>query len=57
MCSNKVTKRRGWYLATARKDDEKKEYFDSLEELEGKVGQLADWIRESRHFIAFTVSR
>ena len=42
---------------TARKDEEKKEYFDSPEELERKVGQLADWTRESKHFIAFTVSR
>ena len=41
---------------TARKDDEKKEYFDSPGELEQKVGELADWIRESKHFIAFTVS-
>ena len=32
---------------TARKDDEKKEYFDSPGELEQKVGELADWIRDT----------
>ena len=42
---------------TARDDEEKKEYFDSPEELERKVQQLAHWIRESKHFFAFTVSR
>ena len=41
---------------TARDDDEKKEYFDSPEELDRKVQQLADWIRESKHFFVFTVS-
>lgn len=41
---------------TARGDDEKKEYFDSPEELERKVQQLAEWVRESKHFIVFTVS-
>jgi NAD-dependent SIR2 family protein deacetylase len=39
---------------TARDDDEKKEYFDSPEELDRKVQQLADWIRESKHFFVFT---
>ncbi len=43
--------------STARKEDEKREYFDSPEELDRKVSQLAEWIRESRHIIAFTVSR
>ena len=42
--------------STARADDETKEFFDSPEELERKVTQLADWIRRSKHFIAFTVS-
>lgn len=42
--------------ATARDKDEAKEYFDSPEELEKKVTQLAAWIRESRHMIVFTVS-
>lgn len=41
---------------TARPESEKKEHFDSPEVLEGKVKQLAQWIRESDHFIAFTVS-
>jgi NAD-dependent SIR2 family protein deacetylase len=35
-------------------EDEKKEYFDAPEELEEKVNQLAEWILESEHFIAFT---
>lgn len=40
---------------TAHKtEEEKKEYFDSPEELDLKVTQLATWVRESRHFIAFT---
>ena len=41
---------------TARDDDGKKEFFDSPEELERKVQQLAEWVRESRHFFVFTVS-
>lgn len=41
---------------TARKGSEKKEYFDPPDVLEGKVKQLAQWIRESEHFIVFTVS-
>ena len=40
---------------TAHKtEDAKKEYFDSPEELDIKVTQLAEWVRESDHFIAFT---
>jgi NAD-dependent SIR2 family protein deacetylase len=35
-------------------DEEKKEYFDSEEELEFKLEQLAFWILESQHFTAFT---
>ncbi len=42
--------------STIREEDETKEFFDSPEELEAKVSQLADWIRQSKHFIAFTVS-
>ena len=42
--------------STARKEEEKKEYFDTPEELERKVQQLAEWIRESKHFFVFTVS-
>ena len=42
--------------STARDEDETKEYFDSPEELEKKVSQLAEWIRESKHMIVFTVS-
>ena len=41
---------------TARSDDEKKEFFDSPEELDWKVSLLAQWMRESKHSIAFTVS-
>ena len=40
---------------TAHKtEDAKKEYFDTPEELELKVAQLAAWVRESDHFVAFT---
>ena len=42
--------------STARSDDETKEYFDSPEDLEKKVTQLAEWIKESKHMIVFTVS-
>ena len=41
---------------TARKEEEKKEFFDPPEILEEKLDQLAQWIRESRHMITFTVS-
>ena len=41
---------------TARAEDEKKEFFDPPEVLESKVEQLAQWIRESKHMITFTVS-
>lgn len=40
---------------TARSEEDKKEYFDSPEELEKKVGQLAALVKKSKHFIAFTV--
>ena len=40
---------------TAHKtEEEKKEYFDPPDVLEAKVTQLAEWIRTSDHFIAFT---
>ena len=42
--------------STARDEDETKEFFDSPEELDKKVSQLADWVRESKHMIVFTVS-
>ena len=42
--------------STARKDKDKKEYFDSPEELERKVHQLSDWVRATKHFFVFTVS-
>ena len=41
---------------TARKEEEKKEFFDPPEILEEKLEQLAQWIRESKHMITFTVS-
>lgn len=40
---------------TAHKtEEEKKEYFDTPEELDLKVTQLAEWIKGSKHFVAFT---
>lgn len=41
--------------STARSKDETTEYFDSPEELDRKVTLLAQWMRESRHMMAFTV--
>ena len=41
---------------TARTEDETQEFFDPPEELDRKVSQLAEWIRSSKHAIAFTVS-
>jgi len=42
-------------MSTAHKtDEEKKEYFDTPEELEEKVTKLAEWIKNSKHFVAFT---
>jgi len=32
----------------------KKEYFDSKSELNTKLNQLADWIRDSQHLILIT---
>ncbi len=41
--------------ATALKtEEEKKEYFDTKEQLEAKTTQLAKWIKESKHFVVFT---
>ena len=37
-----------------KNEEEKKEYFDSKEELELKIEQLALWIKDSHHFVAFT---
>ena len=37
-----------------KKEEDKIEYFDTEEELEIKVEQLATWIRESVHFSCFT---
>ena len=35
-------------------EEEKKEYFDCPEELDRKCDLLAQWIRSSEHFVAFT---
>jgi hypothetical protein len=35
-------------------EEEKKEYFDTPEELDRKCDLLAQWIRSSEHFVAFT---
>jgi NAD-dependent protein deacetylases, SIR2 family len=35
-------------------EEEKKEYFDTEEELERKVAILTDLVKKSKHFIAFT---
>jgi hypothetical protein len=37
-----------------KSDEEKKEYFDSEEEIEAKVDILADLIEKSNYFVAFT---
>ena len=37
-----------------KNEEEKKEYFDSPEELDMKCDQLASWILESNHCCAFT---
>ena len=42
-------------MDTAHKtDEEKKEHFDSEQELHQKVTQLAEWVKASRHFTVFT---
>ena len=35
-------------------EDEKKEFFDTEEELEKKIDLLAKWVKESKHCIMFT---
>lgn len=35
-------------------EEDKKEYFDTEEELEEKIDQLANFILSSEHFISFT---
>lgn len=37
-----------------KSEEEKKEYFDSPEELEEKCEKLALWIKSAEHFVAFT---
>lgn len=37
-----------------KNEEEKKEYFDSQEELDEKIETLAMWIKSSEHFVAFT---
>ena len=37
-----------------KSEDEKKEYFDTKEELEAKVTKLAEYIKKSKHFVVFT---
>jgi len=32
----------------------KKEYFDDQTKLDTKLDKLAEWIKESKHFIVFT---
>ena len=40
---------------TAHKsEEEKKEYFDSPQELENKIDQLAQMILSAEHFVSFT---
>ena len=41
--------------STAHKtEEEKKEYFDTKEELDLKATQLATWIKEAKQFVVFT---
>lgn len=35
-------------------DQEKKEFFDKEDVLEQKIVQLAEWIKQSKHFVVFT---
>ena len=34
--------------------DMKKEHFDTQDSLDDKLDKLAEWIKESKHFIVFT---
>ena len=43
--------------STARSDADKAELFDSAADFEKKVELLAQWIRDSKRCIAFTVSK
>ena len=35
-------------------EEEKKEYFDTEEELTKKLDTVAEWVKESKHIIVFT---
>ncbi len=37
-----------------KSEDEKKEYFDTKEELEKKVKKLAEYVKSAKHFVVFT---
>ena len=41
-------------LTNITDDDEKREYFDSPDELSRKVDKIVEWIRKSKHVIMFT---
>ena len=41
-------------ITNIKDDAEKKEHFDSPQELQRKVEQVAQWMRESTHAIVFT---
>lgn len=43
--------------STARSDADKVELFDSAADFEKKVELLAQWIRDSKRCIVFTVSK
>lgn len=34
--------------------DMKKEYFDGQRDLDDKLDKLAQWVKDSKHFIVFT---
>lgn len=54
LCSEKKFGKINTNTSAHKSEVEKKEYFDSPEELEQKIDLLADWVRNSSHFIAFT---
>ncbi|CAG9329276.1 unnamed protein product [Blepharisma stoltei] len=54
VCAEKKFGKVNTNTSAHRTEEEKKEYFDSPEELERKIDILAQWIRESSHFMAFT---
>ena len=41
---------------TARTEKDKEEFFDTPEVLEKKASQMVEMIKQSKHFIVFTVS-